>query len=300
MSGAGAVPAAEFHYRLPARFGGHRPGAHAGTPLGAGGGFAAHRRLFDHPDPRRLDLRASLRDPHHEWLVRLPRQRVALAVQVVVDVSASMHFGGQRPKLAVVADFVEALGQSAFRAGDAVGLRAFDSQPRDDLWLPPRHGRGAGVAMAQRLRECRAPAPRRHGHGDGGSASVEALAGTLAPLAGRQGLVFLVSDFHWPLERLGALLAGLAPAWVVPMVVWDPAETEPPAAGGLMALTDAESGVRRSLWLREPLRAAWRDAVGARRRALKAVFDAQDLRPFELPGVFDGEALTRYFLECVA
>ena len=130
----------EFHYRLPARVPGQRPGAHHGASLGTGQQFAAHRRLFDHPDPRRLDLRASLRDVRREWLVRIQRQRTAVPVHAMVDVSASMHFGVDKTKLEVAADFVEALGRSAFRSGDALGLLAFDAGTRADLFMPASPG----------------------------------------------------------------------------------------------------------------------------------------------------------------
>jgi hypothetical protein len=295
------TPAAEFHYRLPASFGGYRPGAHKGVSLGSGQGFAAHRRLFDHPDPRRLDLRASLRDVRQEWLVRIQRQRVAVPVHAVVDVSASMHFGAQRSKLEVTADFVEALGTSAFRVGDACGLLAFDHAERDDLFLPARHSRGVGFVMAQRLRECRADDdaasnPQKSGNRGG----LDGLRRTVAGLAGRKGLVFLVSDFHWPLDGLGEVLELLAPACVVPMVAWDPAETEPPQAQALVAVSDAETGVRRSLWMRESLRGEWRDAVAARRDDLRGLFEGRGLEPFYLHGAFDAERLTRHFLEAVA
>lgn len=288
----------EFHYRLPATFSGQRPGAHRGTSLGAGQAFAAHRRLFDHPDPRRIDLRASVREVRGDWLVRIQRQRVAVAVHAVVDVSASMHFGAQRAKLAVVADFVEALGHSAFRSGDALGLLAFDHGLRDDLFTPARHSRGAGLAMADALRRCEAAPPDAHDPTHARTAL--ALQQTVARLAGRGGLVFLVSDFHWPIEPLHAVLEQLAPACVVPLVVWDPAETEPPAANALLAVSDAETGVRRTLWLRERLRRQWTDAVAARREALRALFDAHGVTPFPLNGRFDAEALTRHFMEAVA
>ena len=49
----------EFHYRLPRRGRGWRQGSHAGSSLGLGQEFVSHRRLYDWPDPRRLDLRAS-------------------------------------------------------------------------------------------------------------------------------------------------------------------------------------------------------------------------------------------------
>jgi uncharacterized protein (DUF58 family) len=285
----------EFHYQLPRRFGGWRPGAQRGLSQGSGQEFAAHRRLLDHADPRRIDLRASLRDGRGEWLVRIHRLRVAIPVHLVVDVSASMHFGAERRKLDVVADLAEALGYSAFRGGDSVGLLAFDHRERDDLFVPARHSRGSGSLMARMLRDCRAT-PETTPH----ASTLDGLRRTSERLLGRGGLVFLASDFHWPVAALGALLDQLAPACVVPVVVWDPAETEAPRARALVALSDAETGTRRSLWMRESLRTRWRAAVQARRAELAALFDAHGMPAFHLHGRFDAEALTRYFLEAAA
>jgi len=304
-AGAPAHAPAEFHYRLPQRHGGQRPGAHRGTSLGAGQQFAAHRRLLDHPDPRRIDLRASLRDVNGDWLVRIARQRVAVPVHALVDVSASMHFGARRPKLAVVAEFVDALGHSAFRAGDPVGLLAFDAAEREDLFLPARHSRGIGSVMAELLRTSSASTAGRKTHDKPQAADpLAGLRHCAARLAGHRGLVFLVSDFHgMAVDALAELLDVLTPAVVLPVLVWDPAEAAPPEADALLAVSDAETGVRRTLWLRETLRRDWRSAIAARRRELHALFDARTLPPFELidgEGRFDAEALTRHFMESVA
>jgi uncharacterized protein (DUF58 family) len=278
-----------FHYRLPARVAGHRVGSHPGSSLGVGQEFASHASLYDRPDPRRLDLRASLRNLRGDWLVRLYRQRAGIPVHALVDVSASMTFGARRSKLAVVEDFLEALGQSAFRAGDAFGMFAFDARERKDLFVPAVRNRGIGSVMAALLRRSRSS-------GEG----MQGLEEAASHLAGREGLVFLLSDFHWPLARLHGVLNRMPPAYVVPMIVWDPAEIEPPPRDGLAAVHDAESGVRRTLWLRPKLRTQWRDAVTTRRAALEHVFAAHALRPFYAVGRFDAEAMSRYFLEAVA
>lgn len=280
---------AEFHYRLPLRMGGHRPGAHPGSSLGAGQEFIAHARLYDRPDPRRLDVRASLRDLRGDWLVRVNRERGSVPVYVVADVSASMRFGAPRTKLEIAAEFVRVLGHSAFRVGDALGMLAFDVAPRNDLLVPARVRRGGGELMAELL--------RRSGSSTGGTAG---FTETIAPLANARNLVFLVSDFHWPLDGLGTALDTLAHSFVVPMVVWDPAELEPPARDALAAVRDSESGVRRTLWIRPKLRAAWRDAVAHRRAELERFFAARALRPFYVCGTFDGEAMSQYFLEAAA
>jgi uncharacterized protein (DUF58 family) len=279
----------EFHYRLPQRAAGQRPGSHPGSSLGAGQEFVSHMSLYDRPDPRRLDLRASVRSTTGDWLVRVNRQRVGVTVQLLVDVSASMGFGARRRKIDVAADFVESLARSAFRVGDALGMLAFDQRERADLCVPATLSRGLGSVMADSLRQC-TPAP-------GG---IEGLEDALQQLIGREALVFLVSDFHWPLDRLGAALDLLSHAFVVPVIVWDPAETEPPPHDAIAPLRDAESSVRRTLFMRPKLRAQWRDAVAARRDELDAFFSARDLRPFFIHGAFDAEAMSDYFFEATA
>ena len=338
----------EFHYRLPGRISGQRPGSHRGSSVGAGQEFVTHLSLYDRPDPRRLDLRASLRTlrndwsrgdvPGGDWLVRVNRQRAGTSVRAIVDVSASMCFGSRRPKLHIVADFFEALGMSAFRVGDAVGMMAFDVAERPELFMPPRVSRGMGAIMASALRDaCDARGPggqrplgdarglpaqaapaedfagrtrfgavrvRRDsrpqvalGTPHGNQHASDGLEGAAARLAGQQGLVFLVSDFHWPLERLGAVLDLMAHAVVVPIVVWDAAETEPPSRNSIASLSDAETGARRTLWLRPRLREEWRLAVARRRAEIDSFFAAHALRPFYMEGAFDADALSRYFFE---
>jgi uncharacterized protein (DUF58 family) len=278
----------EFRYRSPHRVGGWRTGSHEGTAPGAGLEFATHLRLHERPDPRRLDLRASIASLQSEWLVRVNRQQAAMTVRLLVDVSASMRFGAPS-KLEVVAAFVQALGQSAFRVGDAVGMAAFDRAERPDLRIPAWRHRGMGEMLASLLLQSQA-----------GAGGIEGLREAATLLAGRSGIVFLVSDFMWPLDGLADVLDLLAPAHVVPLVVWDPAEVEPPAADGLAMLRDAESGRSRTLWLRPALRARWRQAVGQRRTTLDRLFGARALRPFYLQGAFDAQALSNHLCEVQA
>ena len=264
--------------------------------------------LYDYPDPRRLDLRASLRSLDKKWLVRVNRQRAGITAWALVDVSASMAFGSRRPKLEVVADFVEALGLSAFRVGDAAGLMAFDVAERSDLFIPARVSRGMGAMMSRAILETASAGPMarsqhareahaRERHPGEAGGGLEAVA---SRLAGQQGLVFLVSDFHWPLDHLGIVLDYLAHTTVVPVVVWDPAETEPPTRNALASLHDAESGARRTIWVRPKLRDDWRRSVAERRAEINTLLATRNLHPFYMEGSFDADALSRYFFEADA
>lgn len=273
-----------FHYQVSGRAGSRRPGAHAGRSAGAGHEFMSHARLFDHPDPRRLDLRASLRSGGEEWLVRTYRQRAALALHAIVDMSPSMTCS-QPDKLALAAAFVASMGESAFKNGDAAGMCAFDHAARQDLYQPALYSRTGGEAMAQRLRN----APAAHGAGCGVLQAVQ-------PLVGRQALVFLVSDFHWPLALMGAALDLLAHAWVVPVVLQDHTDRDTPQINTFLRLRDAENGTLRSLWMTPRLRRQWQEHRALRRSQFDALLASRHLRALYLDEAYDATTVSHYFM----
>jgi hypothetical protein len=274
----------EVHYRVGAPVLGHFPGHHRSTRGTGGFEFRGHASLLDAPDPRRLDLHASLRDPFGEWRVRIYSQRKSVPVTVVADLSASMGFTGRNAKLSVLADFVESLAWSAWRTGDSFGFVGCDSALRADLQQPQTRSRGAGFEIARRLRMLH-PAGR----------DARGLLEAPRHLSRQRALLFLVSDFHLPLELVDAVLDGLSLHEVVPTVLWDPLEFGLSAARGLAQVIDPESGRQRLVWWRPALRARWEAAHAQRREALLQLFRARRLKPLFIEGGYDAEAVTRHF-----
>jgi len=275
----------ELHYRIAGPAGGLFPGAHRSRSGAAGFEFRGHAALQDAPDARRLDLHASLRDPFGNWIVRLHSERKAIPVAMVADLSASMGFEGAARKLDVLADFTESLAWSAWRTGDSFGFVGCDERVRRDFVLPQTRTRGAGMALAARLRSLQ---PR------GRSAAALRDAHRLLPR--QRALVFLVSDFHLALADVEAVLDSLAPHDVVPVVLWQPQEFALSAPRGLAQVREPESGAVRWLWWRPALRERWRAAHDARRDALFALLRRRRLDPLMIEGAFDADAVTRHFL----
>jgi len=274
----------ELHYRVGAPALGHFPGHHRSTRGDSGFEFRGHAALLDAPDPRRLDLHASLRDPFGSWKVRVYKERKAVPVVIVADLSASMGFAGTQRKLDVVADFVDSLAWSAWRTGDSFAFVGCDSVVRADLLLPQTRSRGAGSVLAARLR---ASQPE--------GASARALPLAHRYLGRQRSLVFLLSDFHLPLPAVEAAIASLAHHDLVPVVVWDPLEFTLTARRGLAHVVDPESGHRQLVWWRPALREQWLAAQQQRRDALLKVFRSNRLKPLFIEGAFDADAVTRHF-----
>jgi Protein of unknown function DUF58 len=280
-----AKPVRELHYRADAPVLGHFPGHHRSRRGDTGFEFRGHARLMDAPDPRRLDLHASLRNPFGDWVVRVYSQRKSIPVVVVADLSASMGFEGRQDKLGVLADLVESLAWSAWRTGDSFGFLGCDEVVRPEWLLPATRARGVGTPLAERLR-----------HWQPKGRSAQGLLAAPRWLGRQRALVFLASDFLLPEPLLRQALAGLATHDVVPVVLWDPAEAAPTASRGLAQVVDPESGRQQLIWWRPALRERWQRERTERRTALLQFFRSRRLKPLFIEGGFDADAVTRHFM----
>ena len=64
----------EFSYHISWRSRGRHAGSHSSTQRGMGMEFRGHTTLLSYPDPRRIDIRQTIRDPLEQVHVRIFNQ----------------------------------------------------------------------------------------------------------------------------------------------------------------------------------------------------------------------------------
>ncbi|MGQ4273740.1 DUF58 domain-containing protein [Terrihabitans sp. B22-R8] len=267
-------------YRLRWRSDGILPGAHPGHGEGAEGEFRRHVSLLRHPDPRRIDLRASLRDPFGDLKVRAFAPRRSVPVAMLVDLSGSMAFG-DAPREAL-AELGALIALSARRSGDSFALFGCDARIRPDASLSFSRRTGLEEEVHRILTRAAAR-----------GAGIQGLFEAADRLPRRRSLVFLVSDFLFPHERLAGLLDRLWRHDVIPVVVRNSAVEDALPRWGLIELDDLETGARRLVFMRPSLRKRWQDETRARRQRLEDAFARRGLRGFDLVDRLDIDTLTR-------
>jgi uncharacterized protein (DUF58 family) len=277
-----------IHYKIRWKPAGNMPGSKRGTAAGIGDQLRALVLLRDHPDPRRLDLRASMRDPFERLWVRDFYLNTAFKVIVLLDASASMGYVGQGDRKAVALDIAAQLALSAYRSGDAFGVMCGNQTLLQKQCLPPRLNRSAWLWVRQNLASL-VPS------GDNADGLLQAA----AQLPKRRSLVFIISDFRWAQGKLRQLLKALSHHDVVPILLQDPAEYRALPPRGFASVHDVETGHSRFVWMRPALHARIAEARDTHLHEVERACHAYGSKPLLVRGEFDAAQLTRYFMERV-
>lgn len=256
-------------------------GAHLSGREGSGGDFRRHTTLLRHPDPRRIDLRQTFRDPTGEIHVRQFSQRASVKLLALVDLSGSMNF---EARLQIVADFCKVMAVSARKVGDAFGLIGCGAHVRNDVFVAPTRRRG----LPQQVHSVLAGAVPRGERSEG-------LIEGARRVPNERCLVFLISDFLIPQEVVERTLDVLWRHDVIPVMLCEPSMEPRWPRRGLVQLRDLETGRRRLVILRPAIADAWRKAQCEHDAALERLFNRHGRVPLRLFDRLNFDHLVRYW-----
>ncbi|HEX2842549.1 hypothetical protein [Hyphomicrobium sp.] len=281
MTASAAAPVPnDLPFRIIWRSRALRQGVHRSTQSGAGGAFRDLATLLEYRDPRRIDMRQTLRDPFGTLHVRRFEEKSHIGVSMLLDISGSMAFEGASRKMAIAADLSQVFAAAARRGGDTFALYAADEAPNDALSCLPTRSRAGEAEMIAALRRYH---PVRRG--------ASGLIAAAQRIGRRRNLVLVVSDFLLPEAELEALFEVLSGHDVVPISITDSRENVRLPSWGLIELTDLETGRRRLVAMRPSLKVEWQRRIEARRSFFRSLAARYGREPFEITDTIDWDRL---------
>ena len=252
---------------------------------GRGMSFAEVREYRYGDDIRGIDWNVTARtgSPH----VKVFEEERELTLMLVVDVSASAHFGTrERMKSELAAELCGVLAFSAIKNNDKVGLILFSD--RIEHFVPPRKGRRHALRVLREL---------LYRPAEGTGTDIAGALEYLARVTRRRAVAFLVSDFLGEgYER--ALSVAARRHDLVAVRVGDAREVGIPAMG-FVEFEDPETGRRVVV---NTSGRSFRERFGEGRAAARArvdeVFRRSKVDPIDVTtGVPYERALRRFFEE---
>lgn len=280
----------EIFYAVPWRARGVQAGSHKTKRRGTGSDFASFVPLLEHPDPKRLDVRASLKTIPKQLMVRTFFERSAIKVFVVNDLSSSMRFVGKVNKASLLQEIVATIAWSTVRQGDAFGMVSCHDDVLDNCSIAPC----SRLSVAQESQQCLSTFLSQS---ELATHSASAMPLVVNKMGVQKSLVFLISDFHWSEELLKQTLQALSGHDVVPIVLWDQAEFDDLPEWGWAKVREMETGLQRSLFMRPALHKSIREYAQSRKNVLRQLCQQYGTRwPFFVHSHFDAVALTHHLL----
>lgn len=275
-----------FTYQIHWRSRSYHSGGHRGTQAGVGMEYLGNVPLVDFPDARRIDIGRTIRDPAEQVHVRIYNQNNAMPIYAICDLSGSMSFNGRQSKMALAAEISASVALSAQQAGDTFAFFGFDRIAREDWQVRSSYRMQDAYDLISRLAEYQPEA-----------VGSEGLLEVCDYLGQGRGLVFLISDFHMPLEALENCLNTLSNHHVVPVVLWDAEEYRVLPRFGFSTIIDPETGEQRTLLFRTALKKRFEQAFAQRKAALEALFLKYEMPPHFVQDGFDAQAISAYFYQ---
>jgi len=272
-----------IHYRKAAQYNVF-PGAHAGKVIGNGLLFKQNKPLISAPDPRHIDLRASLLNPFLQYQVKSFQQQSRLDVFLLADLSASMAYQGHYNKQKAVIDCLLSVAKSTHLTGDRFGFIGCGEKIDTQLLISPANlQQGRVVEIAKRIQA-------RALTGQAGS-----LLQAADYLPNSSALVFLLSDFYMPNKIIQQQMQRLNQHTVIPLVLWDKKESSQLPNWGVVKLADMEQGKTRTLWMRPSLKNKIHLAFKQRKQQLQHCFRRFGCEPLFLEQGYSAALINQYF-----
>jgi uncharacterized protein (DUF58 family) len=199
--------------------------------VGSGVEFSDHRTYSPGDDMRLLDWAAYGRT--EKLLLRLFQEEEDLFIYMLVDISASMHYGDP-PKINYAKQVAAGLAYAGLANLDRVGIIPFSGNVAGRL--PPTRGKAQIFKILNFLRGAKQPK---------GTTDTKTSALNFVHQNKRRGLVFMISDFYDPKSyQEGLNYLRYNKHDVVAIHVYDPEEATPDLSGDL-EIVDCETGETR-------------------------------------------------------
>ena len=270
-----AIEQLVFDYKTPFLLNALRESEHRSKRQGPGSDFYKKSAFLTDPNPARIDLAMSVTDPFESIYVKSFRQRSKLDVLTLVDGSDSMTIEGKSDLTALAEQSI-----------------ALSVAYRNDNYQSYIMGQ-----VIQAITD-NAPLSRYYETLDFETTppnTAEAFANTESLLPRRRALIFLVSDFHWPQEKLSRVLNSLSGHYLVPIVIWRSAEYRHYPLWRFVQIHDAENGENRLIFVTPKQKRLIESTFEDRKIFLNKQFQKHNCRAFWMIDQFSAQQLSEFF-----
>ena len=272
----------QFNYTISWRSRNNRYGNNLSSKIGNDFEYSGSKNFNDHPDLTRIDIKNSITDPYENIYVKTYNLNNPINLIVLCDISSSV-FVVKKNNL-IIKNLSKLIANSAIEQGDKFSMLCYNDFIKNDLMLEPGNNFeliNKWIDKIELISE---------------KSSSKALKMINKYLPEEKSLIFWISDFHYPLNKIEEILNQLSNHHVIPLFISSEGEIKKLPKYGFRKFLDSEINVEHEIFLRPNIKKQLLEDYKTTKEKIFYLFSKKQLKKILIDENIDIDAIKKYFM----
>ena len=272
----------QFNYTISWRSRNNRYGNNLSSKIGNDFEYSGSKNFNDHPDLTRIDIKNSITDPYENIYVKTYNLNNPINLIVLCDISSSV-FVAKKNNL-IIKNLSKLIANSAIEQGDKFSMLCYNDFIKNDLMLEPGNNFeliNKWIDKIELISE---------------KSSSKALKMINKYLPEEKSLIFWISDFHYPLNKIEEILNQLSNHHVIPLFISSEGEIKKLPKYGFRKFLDSEINVEHEIFLRPNIKKQLLEDYKTTKEKIFRLFSKKQLKQIVIDENIDIDAIKKYFM----
>ncbi len=272
----------QFSYSVSWRSKNNRYGNNLSFKIGNDFEYSGSKNFNDHPDLTRLDIKNSITDPYENIFVKTYNLNNPINLIALCDTSSSMSV--VKKNNLIIKDLSKIIAASAIEHGDRFSMLCYNDVITNKLMLEPGNNL---QYINQWIDEVELNSKK---------SSSNAVEDINKYLPEEKSLIFWMSDFHYPLDKIEKILNHLSSHHIIPLFISSEGEIKRLPKYGFRKFIDSESNIENEIFLRPSIKEKILGDYKDTKDKIFRIFSKKQLKQIVVNECIDIENIKKYFL----
>jgi hypothetical protein len=272
----------QFTYSISWRSKNNKYGSNLSAKIGNDFEYSGSKNFNDHPDLTRIDIKNSITDPYENIYVKTYNLNNPINLVALCDISSSVFVNKVNNSL--IKNISKIIANSAIDHGDKFSMLCYNEIIKKKLVLEPGNNLQYINQWVNNIEF------------DNARTSSDALKIVNKYLPDEKSLVFWISDFHYPLDKIEKILNLLSTHHVIPIFISSEEEIKKLPKYGFRKFIDSEKNLEHEIFLRPSFKRKILSEYSKTKDQIFNVFSKKQIKQIVLNDKIDMYEIQKYFL----
>ena len=272
----------QFNYSISWRSRNNRYGNNLSSKIGNDFEYSGSKNFNDHPDLSHIDIKNSITDPFENIYVKTYNLNNPINLLSLCDISSSVFVNNKNN--ALVKNLSKIIARSAIGQGDKFSMLCYNDYIKNNYALGPENNLQFIDQWIDKIKL------------NLDKSSSDGIKKINKYLPEEKSLIFWISDFHYPLDKINSILNQLSNHHVIPVFISSESEINSLPRYGFRKFIDSELNLEQEIFLRPSIKLQLLRDYNDIKGKIFNIFSKNHLKQIIINESIDMESIQKYFM----